>query len=181
MNQKLIPVMVDDLKDIGEFQMTRVTYFYIEALEAPPDIPIDHRSLGIPVLPLEFSGVLHKPIARHDYFETPEQIEELFQAVERYESLYIDSDNIWIPNKLFSKTPARGEVYRVPFNVFVKLYSLCRDDASLDAGIARFDEKEKLVVFSAVETAAFAQWTDGIIENVQAAYPKNEQLKLEWR
>jgi hypothetical protein len=181
MEEKSIPVMVDDRKDIGEFMMTRVAYFYIEAIEAPPDIPIDHHSLGIPVLPLEFSGVLHKPIDMKEYFETPEQIEELYQTVERYESLYIDSDNIWIPNKLFRKMPERGEIYRVPFNLFLKLYSLCRDDASLDAGISRFSDKEELIMFSEVETLAFAKWTKGIVENVIATYPKNELLKLKWR
>ena len=181
MEEKSVPVMVDDRKDIGEFMMTRVAYFYVEAIEAPPDILIDHHSLGIPVLPLEFSGVIHKPIDMEEYFETPDQIEELYQTVERYESLYVDSDNIWIPNKLFNKTPERSEIYRVPFDLFIKLYSLCRDDASLDTGISRLSDKHDLIIFSEVETIAFAKWTNGIVENVIAAYPNNELLKLEWR
>ena len=176
-----IPVMVDDRKDVGEFKMTRATYFYIEAVEPSPGIPIDHNNLGIPVLTLEFSGVLHKPTDMEEHFETPEQIEKLFQAVERHESLYIDSDNIWIPNKLFNKPPERGHIYRVPFDLFIKLYSLCRDDASLDAGISRFIDMKNLIIFSEIETIAFAKWTDGIVNNVSAAYPMNESLRLKWR
>lgn len=181
MEMKSIPVMVDDRKDIEEFMMTRVAYFYVEAIEPSPDIPIDHRSLGIPVLPLEFSGVLHKPTDMEGHFETPDQIEDLFRAVERYESLYVDSDNIWIPNKLFNKTPERGDIYRVPFGVFTKLYLLCRDDASLDAGISRFKDEHNLIKFSKIETIAFAKWTNGIVERVKTAYPKNDRLKLKWR
>lgn len=181
MEEKSIPVMVDDRKDIGEFMMTRVAYFYIEAIEAPPDIPIDYSDLAIPFFPLEFSGVLHKPNDKKEYFETPELIEELYQAVERYESLYIDTDNIWIPNKLFNKLPERGEIYRIPFDLYIKLYSLCRDDASLDAGISRFSDMDSLIIFSDVETIAFAKWTKGIVENVKTTYPKSKLLKLNWR
>lgn len=181
MEGESIPVMVDDRKDVGEFKMTRTAYFYIEALEPSPDIPIDHRNLGIPVLPLEFSGVICKPTDTEKHFERPDQIEELYQAVERHKWLYVDSDNIWIPNKLFNKTPVRGEIYRVPFNVFIRLYSLCRDDATLAASITRFADKDNLVIYSEIETIAFTEWANGIVENVRAAYPKNERLKLQWR
>jgi len=181
MEVKSIPVMVDDRKDIGEFMMTRAAYYYVEAIEPSPDIPIDHHSLGIPVMPLEFSGVLHKPSETEEYFETPEQIEELFRSVEGHKSLYVDSDNIWIPNQLFDKTPERGDIYRVPFGFFTKLYSLCRDDTSLSAGLSRFNDKHNLIKFSEIETIAFAKWADGIVENAKAAYPKNDHLKLAWR
>ncbi len=181
MKAKTIPVMVDDRKDLGDFKMTRVAYFYVESTEPSPDIPIDDRSLGIPMLALEFSGVLHRPSNAKEYFETPDQVEELFRNVEKHELLYVDSDNIWIPNALFDKTPERGDVYRVPFDLFSKLYPLCRDDASLDAGISRFGEEHGLATFSEVETAAFAKWSEGIVENVKAAYPKKESLKLKWR
>jgi hypothetical protein len=181
MEAQSIPVMVDDRKDIGEFMMTRVAYFYVEAVEPSPDIPIDHRSLDIPVLPLEFSGVIHRPIDEKERFETPEQIEELFRTVERHTALYVDSDNIWIPNKLFDKKPERGDIYRVPFGSFVKLYALCRDDATLNAGIARFQDKHNLILFSKIETIAFAKWISGIVQDVKTAYPKNDLLKLKWR
>jgi hypothetical protein len=181
MEEQSVPVMVDDRKDIGEFLMTRVAYFYVEAVEPSPDIPVDHRNLDISVLPLEFSGVLHKPIDMKEYFETPAQIEELFRTVERHSTLYVDSDNIWIPNKLFDKKPERGDVYRVPADVFIKLYALCRDDATLGAGISRFRGKHNLIQFSEIETIAFAKWINGILEDVKASYPKNDRLKLAWR
>ncbi|UCF79560.1 MAG: hypothetical protein JSW03_04770 [Candidatus Eiseniibacteriota bacterium] len=181
MKAKTIPVMVDDRKDVGDFKMTRVTYFYVESTEPSPDIPIDDRTLGIPMLPLEFSGVLHRPSNKKELFETPDQIEGLFRTVEAHESLYVDSDNIWIPNELFDKTPERGDIYRVPFDLFAMLYPLCRNDASLDAGLSGISEAGIVVSFSEIETTAFARWSEGVVENLRAAYPKSENLKLEWR
>ena len=181
MEEKSIPVMVDDRKNIGEFMMTRAAYFYVEAIESPTDLPIDHNSLTIPLLPLEFSGVLYKPLGEGEYFETPDLIEKLYQEVELYKSFYVDSDNIWIPNTLFNKRPERSEIYRVPFDLFIKLYSLCRDDTSPNAAISRLSDKSDLIRFSEVETIAFSEWTNGIVEEVKSTYPKSEFLKLKWR
>jgi len=181
MEPRSIPVMVDDRKEVGEFEMTRVAYYYVEAVEPLPDIPIDHRKIGIPVLALEFSGVIHRPTGRETYFKSADQIEALFRRVERHPSLYVDSDNIWIPNRLFNRRPERGDIFRVPFGLFRRLYSICRDDATLDAGISGFSGAQDLILFSEAETKAFAQWTRGILESVVAAYPKNEGLKLKWR
>jgi len=181
MEARSIPVMVDDRKELGEFEMTRAAYYYVEAVEPLPDIPIDHSNLGISVLALEFSGVIHRPTGTEAYFERADQIEALFRRVERHPALYVDSDNIWIPNKLFDKRPERGDIFRVPFGLFRRLYALCRDDATLDAGISRFSDAPERILFSETETKAFAQWTRGILESVVAAYPKDEGLKLKWR
>jgi hypothetical protein len=180
MKVKSIPVMVDDCKDEDEFKITRAAYFYIEAIEPIPDIPLVDKNLKIPILPLEFSGVLHSPGKGFEYFETPELIEELFLAVESNKSLYIDSDNIWIPNSLFNKHPGRGDIFRISLEYFIQQYSICRDDATLDSGITQINERSGLVIYSENETIAFEKWANEIISDVKAAYPKSEELKLSW-
>jgi hypothetical protein len=181
MDSVTVPVVVDDRKDAGEFRMTRAAYFYIEALEPSADIPVDPSGLGMSVLPLEFSGVLHKPLGAAERFETPEQIEALFRAVERHETLYVDSDNLWVPNGLFDRPPERGAVYRIPFAVFARLYTPCRDDASVDAGAPGPVGESGAAAFSAVETRAYEQWAAGIVAGAKAAYPMNRDLALQWR
>lgn len=180
MEEKSVPVMVDDRKDVGDFKMTRVAYYYVEVTEPLPDIPISTGDLDISTLPLEFSGAIYKPNDASEFFESPEQIEDLFQAVEQYESLYVDSDNLWIPNQLFDKRPERGDIFRVPFGLFTRLYMLVRNNAVLDVdeSLARSNDT---VSYSDYETRAFAQWADGILKNVIAAYPKKDELKLKWR
>lgn len=181
MEAKTIPVMVDSRKNVGHFEMTRAAYFYIEAIEPSTDIPMGQSSFGMPALPLEFSGVLYKPAGKAGIFETPDHIEALFETVERHESLYVDSDNIWVPNVLFDRTPRRGDVFRVPFPLFVELYSHCRDDATLDPDIPSFGGAGGTVVFSATETVAYAQWSRMIVEEAKSVYPKNADLKLGWK
>ena len=181
MEAKSVPVIVDDSKNIDEFMMTRVGYYYVEAIEPSSDIPINYDDIGIPVLPLEFSGAIHRPTEKEEYFETPDQIEGLFRAVELYDSFYVDSDNIWIPNKLFNKTPERGDIFRISSALFIKMYLLCRNDAVLDADVSRLVDKYGLIMFSEIETIAFAQWASGILENIITSYPKNPDLKLKWR
>jgi hypothetical protein len=180
MKKKTVPVMVDNRKDIDEFMMTRVAYYYIEMIEPPPENPVDYSNLGIPVLLLEFSGAIYKPTDA-EYFEKPEQIDELFKTVESHESLYIDSDNIWVPNKLFDKKPERGDIFRIGFDLFIKMYSLSRNDAIVDTEDSRFSDKQGSIKFSEIETEAFGKWADGIKKRFIESYPKNEKLKLKGR
>jgi len=181
MDGRTVPVMIDDRKDTLDFRMTRATYFYIEALEPAPDIPLNRTSLGRSVLTLEFSGVIYRPLGRNEFFETPRQIENLFRGVERYRSLYVDSDNIWIPNELFDFPPCRGEVYRIPFDVFAGLYTLCRDDATLAAGLRWVQAEPGIITRSDRESVAFREWSGGIVAKAKAAYPMNRDLALGWR
>ena len=181
MDYKTVPVMIDDRKNISNFKMTRVTYFYIEAIEPSPDIPLKKTSIGSSILTLEFSGVIYKPLGRSSRFKTAKQIEKLFQGVERHETLYVDSDNIWIPNLLFNKPPKRADIFRVPFELFARLYTLCKDDATLAAGINQIEDSSGLITLSEEESSAFAEWTTGIVTDAKAAYPKNKNLALTWR
>ena len=180
-NLKTVPIMIDDHKNTCEFMMTRVTYFYIEAMEPSENIPLEQTDLGMSILPLEFSGVICKPLGVGDYFKTATQIENLFHTVEQYETLYVDSDNIWIPNNMFNKPPRRADVYRVPFDLFARMYTLCRDDASGAAGKQQITCASGLIKFSKNESSAFLDWTNGIVTEAIAAYPMNKSLALKWR
>ncbi len=180
MDGRTVPVMVDDSKDLSEFQMTRVTYFYVESLEPSDRILFDAGRLEFPVISLEFTGIVYKPLDLSEFFDTPELIEDYFQGVEKSESLYVDSDNLWIPNRLFPSKPHRGEVYRMRSRLFIRIYSLCRDDAFLDHRAVNLSASAGDILFSEDETRAFKRWTDGIVKGAVDAYPKNEKLMARW-
>lgn len=173
-----VPVMVDDCKDSDEFKMTRVAYYYIEAIEPLQEIPSIYNTISIPVLPLEFSGAILKPPDAEEFFETPEQIEKLFGMVEDTKSFYVDSDNLWIPNELFERIPERGGIYRIPYGLFIKLYLLCRNDSVLITEVSRLVEEPGSIKFSGIETDAFEKWGERILHEVITTYPKKELLKL---
>lgn len=180
MNERTIPVMVDACKDLDEFKMTRVTYFYVESIEPSDRILYDIGQLEFPVISLEFTGIVYKPLGLGEYFDLPELIEDYFQGVEKSEFLYVDSDNLWIPNRLFPSTPHRGEVFRINSRLFTKIYRLCKDDAFLDDRTVRFSAPAGDVLFSEDETKAFKQWSEGIIKNAVNTFPKNEDLMVRW-
>lgn len=180
MDNRTIPVMVDDSKDQADFPMTRVSYFYVESLEPSDRILYTAGQLEFPVLSLEFTGIVYKPLGLGEFFETPELIEEYFQGVEKSESLYVDSDNLWIPNRLFPSKPNRGDVFRVNSRLFTRIYSLCRDDAFLDDRAVKLSSAAGEILFSEDETQSFKRWTEGIVKGAVASYPKNESLMVRW-
>lgn len=180
MDSKTVPIMIDDRKCISDFQMTRASYFYIEAVEPFEDIPLGETEFARSILTLEFSGVICRPLDESGLFDTAEKIETLFQAVERHGPLYVDSDNIWIPNEMFNRPPRRSDVFRVPFALFARLYILCRDDASLSSGIQQVSGGSPMIEFSEKESAGFREWTSGIVDESIAVYPKNRKLALTW-
>jgi hypothetical protein len=180
MKEKTVPVMIDDLKEIGNFRMTRATYFYVESLEPSPDILLEFGELEFPVFSLEFSGVIYRPLGDTEIFESSDLIENIFLEVEKHESFYVDSDNLWIPNRMFDRRPARGDVYRLNYSLFSKLYTLCKDDASLDDRARKLVAPSGDIAFSEKETEAFKDWTNSIIEEAKRVYPKDRNLKLVW-
>ncbi len=180
MDGRTIPVMVDDCKDLDGFQMTRVTYFYVESLEPSDSILYDAGQLEFPVISLEFTGIVYKPLGLGEYFDSPELIEEYFQGVEKSEILYVDSDNLWVPNRLFPSKPRRGEVFRMNSRLFTRIYTLCRDDAFLDDRAVKLSTSAGDILFSEDETKAFKRWTEGIVKGAVENYPKNKELMVRW-
>ena len=172
--------MIDDRKEIGDFRMTRATYFYVESIEPSTDIPTEIAEIDLPVFSLEFSGIIYKPLKGEEIFTNSEQIEDLYLEVEKHESLYVDSDNIWVPNRLFNRQPERGDIFRINHVLFIQLYVLCKDDAHLYVHMENVQASEGEIVFSEIETEAFNAWIASIIEKAKTNYPKNPELKLDW-
>jgi len=158
--------------------MTRASYFYIEATEPLSPVPVDQNELGIRVLPLEFSGVITGPLGGAETFDDPDQIDEVFERVEEGGALYVDFDDIWIPNTLFEKTPRRGDVFRVPADLFAQLYPLCRDDAAVSPDLDALDADAGCMTFSERETGAFARWSGGIVGHAKAYHKERAGLRL---
>ena len=181
MKARTVPIMIDDRKRIPEVQVTRAAYFYVESVEPSENIRLGETDLARSVLPLEFSGVICQPLGGEGLFDSARKIEELFLSVEEHGTLYVDSDNIWIPNEMFDKPPKRADVYRVPFPLFARLYTLCRDDATLSSGIQDIPGASGLITYSGMESFGFQDWTRGVVEDAKTVYPKNSKLALTWR
>jgi hypothetical protein len=181
MNERSIPVLVDSVKIVGGFRMARAAYFYVEATGPLVELTIGEQTLADRILPLGFTGLIHRPNSELEEFGSPELFDQLFRDVEARGPMYVESDDIWIPISLFSQTPARGDIFRVPYRLFMQLYPHGKDDVSLNIAEEDVEQWVGLVQHSKGETEAYSAWTTQVIRRARESYPSRESLALDWK
>lgn len=176
-----IPVIVDDVKNYRNFSMTRCTYFTIECDVPSPNWVLGLKNKSIPFVLIGLSGVVSKPIGDSALFHTPESIEELFNTIETSPSLYIDMNDLWLPNVLFQAPHRRGQVYRVENKLFNEAYLFREEKISEDHFLHRCSNLRPEIRYSEKETHSFENWGKLQIEKAKGVYPKNKNLELGYR
>ena len=180
-----IPIIIDDVKRYGNFRMTRCTYFTIECDTLSPEWILELGELGIPFYPLGLSGIIWKPIGDKDIFDSIDLIDELFDAIEKNPSLYVDTNEIWLPNFLFrhpSNTTChkRGSVYRVENDLFRTAYFFTSDRIPERDFLKTCEKNIERIRYSEEETKSFSEWEQTQISRAKQTYPKNSNLVLRW-
>lgn len=176
-----VPVIVDDVKKYKKFDMTRCTYFTIACDGPSPNWTLNLRDRSIPFVVMNFSGILLKPAGGPDIFETADSIEQLFNAIEENPSLYVDTDDIWLPNNLFQTPHGRGQVYRVKDKLFYEALLYRENKISEESFLRNCRELKAGILYSEKETLSFKKWALLHIEEAKSRYPKNKNLELKWR
>jgi len=178
-----VPVTVDAVKNNPGFCMTRCTYLTVESSGPTPGWILRLQDADIPFVMLGLSVVITSPPGGAACFDKPEQLDRLFDAVERKQELYVDTNDIWLPNTLFTGSgnePQRGNVYRVGFDLF-RVACLLRDEINTDREfldrLAEWDVPVK-VEASDSETEALMQWNRGQIEINREHYHASPGKKL---
>ena len=187
-----IPVLLDDVKRLGDFNMTRFTFFRIEVTTAVDDWVAMLRERGIPFLLLGISPVVHRPDLETARFTSPEQIDQLFDAIEEIEGLVVETAHIWLPNFLFEdggkwdlppsgedSGAMRGAVWRLSFRLFQKALLFQREAISA----ARFSEQCRELMKSPIvpvthspdETVAFHAWSGVQIDMARRNYVQQRE------
>jgi len=187
-----IPVLIDDVKRLGSFNMTRFTFFTIEATTAVDDWVALLRERGIPFLLLGVSPVIHRPDLKATRFTSPEQIDQLLNAIEDIEGLVVETAYIWLPNFLFEidgrwdplpsvedSTAKRGVVWRVSFRLFQKALQFQREVISA----VRFSEQCRELMKSPVapvthspdETVVFRTWSAAQLDAARSNYEQQRE------
>lgn len=171
-----IPVLIDDVKQYEGFEMSRLSYFIIEATTAVDDWVAILRERGIPFLLFGPSAVIHRPNLESVRFSAPDEIDWLFDEIESVEGLVVETAHIWLPNFLFEtdrqwkprsidedSTARRGTIYRVSFNLFQKALQFQREVISgenfSEQCQALKDVGDPVVALSTEETRVFQKWS----------------------
>ena len=182
-----IPVLLDDIKRLDDFSMARFSFFTIEAASAVDDWVALLRVRRIPFLLLGVSAVLHRPDLEVTHFTAPEQIDQLFDAIESVEGLVVETSHIWLPNFLFEErhdwvlsagreNPAtrRGAVWRISFGLFQRALQFQRETISPKRFVEECREltaaAKAPAIHSPEETHAFLLWSQAQIEAARVNY-----------
>lgn len=169
-----IPVFLDDVKKIEEFEMTRFNYFSIEADEPLEDWSIILGKLKIPVVISGLTAVICQPSKNKSFFETINDLDGLFDLFETKMGLMIDTPDIWIPNMILASLEnlKQGDVFRIDQKLFhaALLFRAGRSNRSefIDTCSGLKNRPE----YSAIETHVFAEWNLSQIELARASYAK---------
>lgn len=178
-----IPITIDSVKDVESYRMTRCTYFSIENSTPVPGWTLHTTDVDLNFFMMGLSGVITSPLGDEQYFDTPDNLDHLFEVLERNEELCVEVNDIWLPNVLFENIvakPERGQVYRIGHDLFKAAYKL-REEASTDEifllKIKQLDIPVELS-FSESETLALSDWNQVQIEINRKRYHDDPEAKL---
>lgn len=168
-----IPVIIDDVKDQPGFQMSRCSYFSIASNVPSPDITLDPRT-NLPSIMVGFISVICRPSNRSPLFDKPEKLSGLLERVEKNQGLYVDINDLWLPNFIFDEeNRKRSCVYRIDIELFRLAFNY-QNEAISDNDFIKYCRDMKLTAdFSPKETKAFFKWGREQIEHARKYYKEN--------
>ena len=184
-----IPIIVDVEREIDDYRMIRCAYFTIQSDEPLPNWSLGIGNFSSPILLLNLEAILTGSPNNPDKFENVEDIESMYDFIERHDELFVDINDIWVPIEWFGKVDVKqGMVFRIPEDRFSICWRLRNDRISIeemfsDENVKEENIKLKLlqephVHFSDNETHVFNQWTKLQIEKSKERYNKNKDRTL---
>jgi hypothetical protein len=173
-----IPVIVDNIINLPDFNMIRFVYFSIDATENPKPIGLKINGQKIPFLLIGFQGIIHAPL-KGTRFLTSGAIRKLFDSIETSMEFFVDTNDIWFPVSIFPEKPSRGEVYRITREFFNLALRYRHDRMELDEFNPLAQKYKGQLYHSVNESRAFDDWSKSIIKEAKGIYPKNANMKLQ--
>jgi len=171
-----VPILVDDVKQLRDFNMTRGSFFTIDASGMGDDWVAILRDRKVPFMILGMTNVLHRQDLDSLLFDSAISIEQLFDQIEAVDGLVVESEYIWLPNFLFDphignysviNKPVqleRGAVWRIGFGLFQMAVTFLQEVIAADT----FQDRCWQVIqsgnvelgYSHGESLAFRAWSD---------------------
>ncbi|MBW8041340.1 MAG: hypothetical protein FVQ85_15250 [Planctomycetes bacterium] len=175
-----VPIVIDDVKRLKTFSMSRCIYFSIECDSPSPGWTLRIRNRKIPFLLVALSGIILEPIDG-GLFRTPDKLEQLFENIEKDsdEGIYVDTNDLWIPNFIFDRKNLKpGSVYRVAFKLFKAAYDFRNQILSQQEYVGQCKKYGWKARYSASETKALGLWQKKHIDETKERHEKHPELTL---
>jgi hypothetical protein len=177
-----IPVIVDDIKRLNGFDMTRCVYFHIDCEDTLDPWLLGLGGTEVPFLMLGLSGIIMQPMSGRSEFESPQDIEQLFSFIEglrrqeRDEAhLNVEIADMWLPNGVMQRRGEilRGDVYRVDLVLFESAIAFTAGRLDYGRFLERSISGQREVFFSERETKVIQEWaTRTISRSRESRHPE---------
>jgi hypothetical protein len=176
-----VPVIVDDVKRYPDFHMTRLTYFSIECDEPAPGWTLELDRARVPFLMMGLSGIVLRPTGARARFDEPDAFRDLFDLVEQHEALYVDVNDVWLPNGCFEgMRVGRGDVFRVGVRLFARALAYRSNRETTERFEAEAIDLRGEIEPSPAEADAFRAWSRSQIDDARRVYHEDEDAALPW-
>jgi hypothetical protein len=164
--QITIPVQIDSIKQMDDFQQTRCVYYRLEKTNGPVGWPLGANVTNMHIWTWGDWGVLTGPDFTAEgasYFDSKESIIKTIDRVESIEDMCIEQGYIWIPNELIlsrmSKAKVRvGDIFRMSETLFRDCYRYTADMISESEWLESCEAHSDGISYSSKETEVFRQW-----------------------
>lgn len=178
-NLNSVPVLIDDFKSSDKIHMTRCNYFSIETDSPSFGWTLELSNTQIPFIMMGLSGIITRSL-KGGPFTDLNSIKSLFVAIEENPALYVDINEIWLPNILFKRNANRGDVYRISEKLFISSLNFQKRQIQLKHFQEIALEFRTNMIYSELESISFRNWEKEIINQAREIYPKNKELELKW-
>jgi hypothetical protein len=176
-----VPIFVDSTRPSGNARFARCTYFCIDCQTPQTDWSLALSYDSIPIVLLGMSCIIISPL-EGGFFTRPQQIEKLFDLIERMDGLVIEVNDILVPTRLLPdrENRHRGDTLRTGINFFRSAFAFRAGRQSEEEYFLQAERAEQPLFFSAEETQAFRGWEENVINEVKRDYPKDSEMALRW-
>lgn len=177
-----IPVLIDDVKTLDDFNMTRCLFFTIDTSDLIDDwMEVRHKP-DTPFLVIGHTPVVHRPNLSQELFNTSGQIDNFFDRIEQIPGLMIETAHIWLPTFLLEgrdEVRKRGAVWRVSFKLFTLALKFQLELIGIDNFSTQCQQLKEVEIdtsfYSSEETLAFQSWSAQQIAAAQLNYARQKE------
>lgn len=181
----LVPIIVDVKRNIDGYQMIRCSYFSVQSDEPLPNWNLKMGEVNSPILLINLEAIIVGAPNNSNKFNNYEDIIRMYNNIEKYDALFIDINDIWVPIEWFGIIGInQGMVFRIPQDRFSLCWKLRNDKISIeemfeDENILDERIKSKLIErppvrFSEGETFVFKKWTEVQIDQSRENYKNSK-------
>lgn len=154
---QLIPIMIDDSKNIEGSALTRCVYFSIESDTPSADWGLILRSYSIPFMLIGLSGIITLDLNGYE-FKSADDIDKLIDLIEENGNLFVDTNTLWLPSFVFHSKRQRGDICRINSELFIIALNYVNYRMDEIGLFSQSDNSEHKVEYREIETRAFKDW-----------------------